>query len=61
MDKLTMQAYKFFLNLVYDRGVDFSDAQYKVSAKYPSVDFSDVQDLYDNSMVKYLIASDWSI
>ena len=61
MDKLTMQAYKFFLNLVYDRGIDFSEAQCKVSAKYPSADFSDVQDLYDNSMVKCILESDWSI
>lgn len=61
MDKLTMQAYKFFLNLVYDRGIDFSDAQYKVSIKYPSVDFSEIESLYDNSMVKCILDSDWSI
>ena len=61
MDKLTMQAYKFFLNLIYDRGLDFSDAQCKISAKYPSVNFSDVQDLYDNSMVKHILESEWSI
>ena len=61
MDNLTMSAYKYFLNLVYDRGIDFSDAQYKVSAKYPDVNFSDIESLYDNSMVKHILGSEWSI
>ena len=61
MDKLTMQAYKLFLNLVYDRGVDFSDAKYKVSVKYPSADFADIESLYDNSMVKCILDSEYSI
>ena len=61
MDKLTMQAYKFFLSMVYDRGIDFSDAKYKVSIKYPSVDFADIESLYDNSMVKCILGSEWSL
>ena len=61
MDKLTMQAYKYFLNLVYDRGIDFSDAQYKMSVKYPIVDFNDIESLYDDSMVKCILESDLSI
>ena len=50
MDKLTMQAYYFFSGLV-DGGMDYCDAQYKMSVKYPSVDFSEVEDLYDSTLI----------
>ena len=58
MDKLTMQAYYFFTGLV-DSGMDYCDAQYKMSIKYPSVVFSEVQDLYDSTLI--VEADVWSI
>ena len=58
MDKLTMQAYYFFTGLV-DSGMDYCDAQYKMSVKYPSVDFSEVEDLYDSTLI--VEADEWSI
>ena len=58
MDKLTMQAYYFFTGLV-DSGVDYCNAQYKTSAKYPSVDFSEVEDLYHSTLI--VEGDSWSI
>ena len=58
MDKLTMQAYYFFASLV-DSGMDYCDAQCKTSVKYPSVDFSEVEDLYYSTLI--VEADEWSI
>lgn len=58
MDKLTIQAYYFFAGMV-DSGVDYCDAQYKVSVKYPSVNFSDVEDMYDSTLI--VPNDEWSI
>ena len=57
----TRQAYNLFLTLVYDREVDYCDAQCRVCTKYPSVDFSEIESMYDDSMVKCIIDSNWSI